>query len=73
MGARSSGQTVGLYVDDVPYPDKGSFDFELPDIRRIEVLRGPQGTLYGRNAMGGIIHVHTFSPLEHQGTRVGVT
>lgn len=73
VGARSSGQTVGLYVDDVPYPDKGSFDFELPDIRRIEVLRGPQGTLYGRNAMGGIIHVHTFSPLEHQGTRVGVT
>ena len=73
IGARSSGQTVGLYVDDVPYPDKGSFDFELPDIQRIEVLRGPQGTLYGRNAMGGIIHVHTFSPLEHHGTRLGAT
>ena len=73
IGARSSGQTVGLYVDDVPYPDKGSFDFELPDIRRVEVLRGPQGTLYGRNAMGGIIHVHTFSPLEHQGTRVAAS
>ena len=73
IGARSSGQTVGLYVDDVPYPDKGSFDFELPDIRRIEVLRGPQGTLYGRNAMGGIIHIHTYSPLEHRATRIRIT
>ena len=33
VGARSSGQTVGLYVDHAPYPDKSTFDFELPDIR----------------------------------------
>lgn len=53
IGARSSGQSIGLYVDNVPYLDKSAFDFELNDIQRIEVLRGPQGTLYGRNAMGG--------------------
>ena len=53
IGARSSGQSVGLYVDNVPYLDKSTFDFELTDIQRIEVLRGPQGTLYGRNAIGG--------------------
>lgn len=52
IGARSSGQSIGLYVDNVPYLDKSAFDFELNDIQRIEVLRGPQGTLYGRNAMG---------------------
>ena len=51
IGARSSGQSVGLYVDNAPYLDKSTFDFELTDIQRIEVLRGPQGTLYGRNAM----------------------
>lgn len=72
IGARSSGQTVGLYVDNAPYPDKSMFDFELPDIQRIEVLRGPQGTLYGRNAMGGIINIHTLSPLDYQGTKLSL-
>lgn len=72
IGARSSGQSVGLYVDDMPYHDKSTFDFELTDIQRIEILRGPQGTLYGRNAMGGIINVYTLSPLAYQGTRVSL-
>lgn len=70
IGTRSSGQSIGLYVDNVPYLDKSTFDFELSDIQRIEVLRGPQGTLYGRNAMGGIINIYTQSPLTYQGTKV---
>ena len=70
IGARSSGQSIGLYVDNVPYPNKSAFDFELTDIQRIEVLRGPQGTLYGRNAMGGIVNIYTLSPLDYQGTKV---
>jgi outer membrane receptor protein involved in Fe transport len=69
IGARSSGQSIGLYVDNIPYMNKSSFDFEWIDLQRIEVLRGPQGTLYGRNAMGGIIHVHTLSPLDYQGVK----
>ncbi|OAV70280.1 Colicin I receptor precursor [Bacteroidales bacterium Barb6] len=73
IGARSSGQTVGLYVDNIPYLDKSTFDFELTDIQRIEVLRGPQGTLYGRNAMGGIINVRTLSPFDFQGTKLSVS
>lgn len=73
IGARSSGQSVGLYVDDIPYQDKSTFDFELMDIQRIEVLRGPQGTLYGRNAMGGIINIYTLSPLTYQGTKLSLT
>ncbi|WP_298062277.1 TonB-dependent receptor [uncultured Rikenella sp.] len=72
VGARSSGQSVGMYVDNIPYMDKSTFDFEFMDIQRIEVLRGPQGTLYGRNAMGGIINVYTLSPLEYQGHRLSV-
>ena len=73
VGARSSGQSIGLYVDNVPYLDKSAFDFELADIQRIEVLRGPQGTLYGRNAMGGIINVHTLSPLDYQGVKASLS
>ena len=70
IGARSSGQSIGLYVDKVPYLDKSAFDFELNDIQRIEVLRGPQGTLYGRNAMGGIVNIYTLSPFNYQGTKI---
>jgi len=70
IGTRASGQSVGMYVDDMPYFDKSTFDFELSDIQRIEVLRGPQGTLYGRNAMGGILNIYTLSPMDYQGTRL---
>ena len=69
IGARSSGQSIGLYVDNVPYLDKSAFDFELNDIQRIEVLRGPQGTLYGRNAMGGIVNIYALCPFDYQGTK----
>lgn len=72
VGARSSGQSVAMYVDNIPYMDKSTFDFEFMDIQRIEVLRGPQGTLYGRNAMGGIINVYTLSPFEYQGHKLSV-
>lgn len=72
VGARSSGQSVAMYVDNIPYMDKSTFDFEFMDIQRIEVLRGPQGTLYGRNAMGGIINVYTLSPFEYQGHKLSI-
>jgi len=73
IGERSTGQTIGLYVDNMPYLDKSTFDFDFADIQRIEVLRGPQGTLYGRNAMGGIIHIFTNSPLDYQRTKITLT
>ncbi len=69
IGSRINEPSVGMYVDNVPYFDKAAFDFELFDVERIEVLRGPQGTLYGRNTMGGIINIITRSPLEYQGTK----
>lgn len=73
LGSRNSGQSIGLYVDNVPYFDKSTFDFDFYDIRQIEVLRGAQGTLYGRNAEGGIINIYTLSPLSYQGTRLAVS
>ena len=68
IGSRINTPSVGLYVDNIPYIDKSAFDFDYSDIERIDVLRGPQGTLYGRNAMGGLIKIHTKSPFSYQGT-----
>jgi len=68
IGARLGSQTVSLYVDNVPSFNPSAFDFEFQDIQRIEVLRGAQGTLYGRNAIGGIVNIYTLSPLSFQGT-----
>lgn len=70
IGSRINTPSVGLYVDNVPYIDKSAFDFNYADIERIDVLRGPQGTLYGRNTMAGLIRVHTKSPFSYQGTDV---
>ncbi|MEM6632154.1 MAG: TonB-dependent receptor [Bacteroidota bacterium] len=53
---------VGIYIDDVPQFFTYSFPALLEDIERIEVLRGPQGTLYGRNTLGGAINIITKKP-----------
>ena len=73
VGSRLGSQTVSLYVDNVPSFNPSAFDFEFQDIQRIEVLRGAQGTLYGRNAIGGIVNLYTLSPLTYQGTRLKVS
>ncbi|TKG93353.1 TonB-dependent receptor [Puteibacter caeruleilacunae] len=70
IGSRINSPSVGLYVDDVPYFEKAVFDFELFDLQSIEVLRGPQGTLYGRNTMGGLIYVKTKPIGEEQYTKI---
>ena len=68
IGSRINTPAVGLYVDNIPFIDKSAFDFNYSDIERIDVMRGPQGTLYGRNTMGGLIRVFTKSPFTYQGT-----
>ena len=70
MGARIDQPVVGMTVDNVPLADKNLYDTELQDVERIEFLRGPQATLYGRNTMGGVINVYTLSPLTYQGVRL---
>ena len=70
VGNKSDGTGIGFYVDGVPYYEPLSFDTDLGDVASVEVLRGPQGTLYGRNAIGGIVNISTRNPLEYQNTRV---
>lgn len=69
LGARIDQPVVGLNVDNVPMLNKDAYDLEVADIERLEVLRGPQSTLYGRNTMGGVINLQTLSPLHYQGAR----
>lgn len=53
---------LGFYVDDVPYTDLTTRGVSLYDIERVELLRGPQGTLYGASGPGGVINVRTRVP-----------
>ena len=62
LGARIDQPAVGLIVDNIPYLNKNNYDFDYFDLERIEMLRGPQGTLYGRNTMGGVMLLHSISP-----------
>lgn len=62
LGSVENTPAVGFYVDDVGYLDARIFDSPLYEIERIEFLRGPQGTLYGRNTLGGVINVVTKKP-----------
>jgi len=55
-------QGVGIYVDDVYYSRPASAVFDFLDVSQIEVLRGPQGTLYGKNTTAGAINIRTNQP-----------
>lgn len=72
IGARMDQPSVGLNVDNVPYLNKDAYDFDVADIAAVEMLRGPQSTLYGRNTMAGVINVTTLSPMRFQGWKMGL-
>lgn len=63
--ARNSEPSVAVLVDGVLEPNPYEFDQQLTDIQSIEVLKGPQGALYGRNAIGGAIIIRTADPPDH--------
>ena len=73
LGTRIDQPSVGLNVDNVPIMCKENYDMDLMDVARIEMLRGPQSTLYGRNTMGGLMNIYTLSPSQWQGTRALIT
>lgn len=70
IGARMDQPSVGLTIDNMPVLNKDAYDLELPDMAEVEILRGPQSTLYGRNTMTGLINIRTLSPLNYQGLRL---
>jgi len=63
---------ISTYVDGVYVPFMGAGTFSFNNIERIEVLKGPQGTLFGRNSVGGLINVITRNPALEFGGKVEV-
>ncbi|MCV6608077.1 MAG: TonB-dependent receptor [Campylobacterales bacterium] len=60
---------VGLYVDDVYY---SGLDFPLFDIERVEILKGPQGTLFGRNSEAGVVNIITKKPNKQDSGKISL-
>ena len=61
-GASNQNPAVTAYIDEIAIPSVAMLDFQLFDLERVEVLKGPQGTLYGRNVTGGAINFITKKP-----------
>jgi len=67
-GSRVNSPAVGVYLDGIPLVGKGSLNFHSYQLDRVDVLRGPQGTLYGMNTEGGLVRMYSKSPMSHNGT-----
>jgi len=70
IGSRVNSPSMGVYVDEIPVISKSAFNSHLWQMDRVDVLRGPQGTLYGMNTEGGLVRQYTKNPMNYQGTDI---
>lgn len=70
IGSRINSPAVGIYMDGMPIVSKSAFNVHSYQMDRIDVLRGPQGTLYGQNTEGGLVRMYSRNPMTYQGTDI---
>lgn len=70
IGSRINSPSIGIYVDNIPLMSKSSYNTHFFGLNRVDVLRGPQGTLYGINTEGGLVRIFTQNPMNYQGTNI---
>lgn len=73
LGSRMDQPIIGLSVDNIPVMNKDAYDFDVADIESVEILRGAQALLNGRNTMGGQVNIRTISPWNFNGLRANVS
>ena len=74
IGSRINNPAVGVYYDNIPLMSKSAFNNHFYMLDRVDVLRGPQGSLYGQNTEGGLVRIYSKNPMSYQGTdiRLGI-
>lgn len=72
IGSRVNSPAVGIYLDGIPVMNKAAFNLHNYQTSRVDVLRGPQGTLYGQNAEGGLVKMYSRDPFSYEGTDVRI-
>ena len=74
IGSRVNSPAVGIYYDNIPLMSKAAFNNHFYMLDRVDILRGPQGTLYGQNTEGGLVRIYSKDPFNYQGTdiRLGI-
>ncbi len=70
IGSRVNSPSMGIYIDNIPLMSKSAFNTHFFGLDRVDVLRGPQGTLYGINTEGGLVRLYTKNPMNYQGTDI---
>ena len=70
IGSRINNPAVGVYYDNIPLMSKSAFNNHFYMLDRVDVLRGPQGSLYGMNTEGGLVRMYSKNPMNYQGTDI---
>ncbi len=72
IGSRLNNPAIGVYYDHIPLMSKAAFNHHFYMVDRVDVLRGPQGTLYGMNTEGGLVRIYSKDPMSYQGTDISI-